>query len=501
MSSIKTSLAVILLVFGLALSGCGEKNSQVIFNSDDGSHPTDWVQKHWVEARKAGTVGSIIDWANSPCIQCHGVTLTGGISAVSCFSANREAQTCHAGGPNGASGGHGLNWGSPALHGTLGAKAKADVSAGFAYCSKCHGSTFDNGDAVSCKYCHGTAPHPPRPWHGTTASDTNHVTTDPSNADQCFKCHKNGNNYPGYIPPAVAPAAGTAPGCFNNTLCHGASHVPGWTNNPASPQFHSNTAKISTSCVFCHGANYDGVGGTAPSCMNTNSITGLKCHSNGIPVGIKASGCTSCHSTPPNGAVTPNVKGSHDKHTAIQDVTCSACHNNAGSGTANHAKGIVNFSFLPTYKAKKSGAANPLTNSDFTCENISCHGGKKTPVWGTTNGLACTSCHEQGTAYQVPEYNSYYSGSYLGQSQHLRHLARTNPGSVRLITCTDCHDTAKLTRQQHFGGLAAHLFVFPGNTIGAGTTRIGSYNTSTQSCSAVSCHTGVPQDNIHWYNF
>jgi predicted CxxxxCH...CXXCH cytochrome family protein len=160
----------------------------------------------------------------------------------------------------------------------------------------------------------------------------------------------------------------------------------------------------------------------------------------------------------------------------------------------------VNVSLLTSYKTKKS-ASNPVYNADGSCANVSCHGGNTTPVWGSANGLTCSACHEQGSAYQVPEYNSYYSGTFLGINLHSYHLAQTNPGTVALITCTNCHDSAKLTKQQHFGGLAARSFVFPGNTIGGVNTRMGRYDTSARTCSTVSCHSLVPQNNIGWFNF
>ena len=487
-------LTSMMLVLSFVLGGCADKNSQAVFNSDTGKHSSDWLQKHWVMAKKVSPVGSSgIDWAKSPCAECHGSDLLGGLSKVSCFSPANGAQMCHAEGP---SVGHDTGWRQQNRHGSNGAMATPALSAGFAYCAKCHGSVFNNGDAPSCisssSSCHMTAPHPPKPWHGTTVSGTNHVYTDPANAEQCAKCHTGGTN--SWLTPVSPAAAGTAPGCFNNTLCHSSGHVAGWLN-PASPKYHSNTARISSSCYGCHGSDLNG--GTAPSCSNINSTSGLLCHSNGKAVGPKATNCTSCHGYPPDGAASPNLKGGHDRHATLPSLTCSACHNGAGSGTTLHANKTKNVIIMTSLKAKKT-SSNPLKNSDNTCENVSCHGGNKTPVWGTTNGLACTSCHEQGTGFQVPEYNSYYSGLYAGESQHLRHLRRINPATGLTIYCTDCHNINKLTKEQHFGGVASRQFVFPGNTIGGGATSIGSYDTVNTTCSTVSCHKNVPANGINW---
>ncbi len=493
MPQIKSSLLLIAIVMMVLNAGCADKNTK---STEHGSDPN-WLANHWLTAKNVSKDSSgTIDWAKSPCTQCHGTDLLGGISKVSCFSPANGTQVCHAEGP---SVGHDTGWKQPNRHGSNGAMAAPATSAGFAYCTTCHGSLFTNGDAPSCKSCHATAPHPPKPWHGTTASGTNHVYADPANADQCAKCHTGGTN--SWLTPVTPAAAGTAPGCFNNTLCHSSGHVAGWVN-PTSPRFHSNTARTSISCVNCHGADLNG--GSAPSCSNTNGTSGIRCHSNGKAEGAKAVNCTSCHGNPPNGAVLPNVKGGHDRHAILPSLTCSACHNGAGSGTSLHANGIVNINILTSLKAKKA-SSNPVKNADNTCENISCHGGNKTPVWGTTNGLACTSCHEQGTGLQVPEYNSYYSGLYDGESQHSRHLARINPVTNLPIYCTDCHDRNKLTNEQHFGGVAARSFVFPGNTIGGGATSIGTYNLDNdplkRTCSTVTCHAQAGLlNNMPWWD-
>jgi hypothetical protein len=143
-------------------------------------------------------------------------TQAGGISKVSCFS-------CHAAGPN-----HPSTWALPAQHGRLGAQAApvstpagtVPVMQGFAHCAKCHGSTYDNGITISCKSCHTKAPHPNRPWAGTTLDVTSHVWTNQANVTECAKCHTDGAN--STLKPLITPTdpKGSAPGCLNNTLCH-----------------------------------------------------------------------------------------------------------------------------------------------------------------------------------------------------------------------------------------------------------------------------------------
>jgi predicted CxxxxCH...CXXCH cytochrome family protein len=163
---------------------------------------------------------------------------------------------------------------------------------------------------------------------------------------------------------------------------------------------------------------------------------------------------------------------------------------------------------MTTFKAK-TAAAFPIHNPDGTCDNVSCHGGNTTPIWGQgpANGLTCTQCHSAGTEYQVPEFNSYYSGFFAGPNGNVNlHNFHLDPspfpvGSGISITCTNCHDTARLTKEQHFGGLAARTFVFPGNTVSGPNTRIGSYDPINKICSGVSCHTRVPASSIRWNIF
>jgi len=110
---------------------------------------------------------------------------------------------------------------------------------GMASCVPCHGPLYNGtdltgtipnntaaGGAPSCYACHTTAPHPPAPWGaglGLPATQPNHDQVDPSNASECVKCHALGANTNPAITPVVPAPAGTAPGCFNGTLCHSKS--------------------------------------------------------------------------------------------------------------------------------------------------------------------------------------------------------------------------------------------------------------------------------------
>lgn len=270
-------------------------------------------------------------------------------------------------------------------------------------------------------------------------------------------------------------------------------HPSDWTST------HKTSAKANLeSCVECHGENLDG-GISKVSCISTTAVSGFTCHATS-PV-VNQSGCVSCHGGLPSGpfgTLAPNRKGAHTKHTALAGIGCGTCHLNAGSGTAGHAKADASGGRSKATVALSTGFSANVTsgtfgyNADGTCSNVSCHGGKTTPAWtGSINIVSndnniCLTCHEQGTAVGIPQYNSYYSGVYSPNNianLHAFHVA--DQGAY----CTDCHNIGTLTNyQQHFGGLATKTFTIPGNTIGGAPTKIGFYTISTKTCNNVACH-------------
>ena len=200
------AMALALLAWGCA----GTAGPAASFNTAKGEHPKTWIQDHWAEYSKN----------QAQCRTCHGSTAdpaqSGGISKVNCFE-------CHTNGIN-----HPAGWADPAQHGRLGAQlapvtvGETPVMAGFAHCAKCHGADYTGGVVpTSCKACHTKAPHPNRPWLSTSLALPSHTLTSFQNAPECFKCHAVGAN--STLKPLTVPPAGTAPGCFNNTMCHGNS--------------------------------------------------------------------------------------------------------------------------------------------------------------------------------------------------------------------------------------------------------------------------------------
>jgi len=209
--------------------------------------------------------------------------------------------------------------------------------------------------------------------------------------------------------------------------CHPNPHPVPWpAHNQSTNQFNN--------CSPCHGAGLTG-GATAPACSS--------CHTQLSPGTVPLIGtCVSCHAAPPNGAVFPNISGSHKAHTALP-LECAVCHNGGGSGTATHGTSLT-VAFPVAYNAKTGAAA---LNADGTCATVSCHGGQTTPAWRGGRKLNpnqdCTFCHAAGTA----QYNSYNSG------RHEKHI--TGAG----MYCVDCHDMTVVSGgASHFSGLGTPAF-------------------------------------------
>lgn len=480
-------LAVLVSGALLALAACSSPNNGPSgFNTDTGKHAPQWNNDH----RTAFLSNPAI------CTDCHGADLKGGVSNVSCFSASISGMACHANGPNG----HSASWSSPDAHGAI-AKGAPGTTFGFSLCQICHGNDFVGGFAqrscLNTTGCHGAnvnAPHSPKPWRGATRTHTN---TDPGNAPVCATCHTNGAN--SSLQPSPSAPAGTAPGCFNNTLCHAtpsstSGHPAGWALPPA----HGTTAKAAPGatsgfslCQSCHGSGFTG-GIALQTCLNTAGCHGAgvnsphspkpwrggtythtttdqgnapvcaTCHTNGANSSVQPSppapagtapgcfnntlchatpataACGTCHGIPPNGASLPNAAGSHAVHFSLGSyIACASCHFGAGSGTVKHQDGTVDVAFDAAYNAK-SGAAS-FNSTAATCSNVSCHGGQTTPGWlsGAVINIntQCTSCHTPGTT----QYNSNNSG---------HHSTHASQG----IACYTCHDITLLAAN-HFTNL------------------------------------------------
>ena len=198
-------------------------------------------------------------------------------------------------------------------------------------CADCHGGDLLGGiSTVSCFSISrdGQACHPGGPAGHPAGWRSSHATTNPAQAVTCAVCHDNAaNNLP--------------PGCFNNSLCHGArsTHPAGWRTTHQGTQPGEASA-----CAACHPDK-----GT-PSCF-----TSTACHGSGSghPLGWvdgskhgrtaeaapgNASGmasCSTCHGTTFGGGTGPSCltcHGGNAPHPKSNWTGESGRHRNADTG-------------------------------------------------------------------------------------------------------------------------------------------------------------------------
>jgi len=331
------------------------------------------------------------------CTQCHGADLSGGISAASCY-----------GNPAGCHHGPVPNWATPAVHGAEAKKAPG--SSGFVSCQICHGKTFSGGGSkVACEDCHGIpAPHPAQPWRGSPYTHTN---VDNANVPVCAQCHFPGSpNNPANHPATPAPA-GTAPGCYNNTLCHGENPVPHpvgatWVATSPAAQPHGNSAKATPGagagfayCQACHGtgSNFSG-GSSGVSCYPCHVPTANSPHASNWRTGdtyvhtTTAEGnapvCAFCHL---NGANSPIAAPSPP----APDNTAPGCFNSTlchGAGGVPHPVGATWVATSPAAQPHGNSAkATPGATAGYAYCQV-CHG-TGTNFSGGSSGVSCYPCH------------------------------------------------------------------------------------------------------------
>ncbi|MDP1830485.1 MAG: CxxxxCH/CxxCH domain-containing protein [Geothrix sp.] len=476
---------LIVVVLGLAgLLGCStsrDGGGALNLVNAQGAHPAGFI----------GTHPGLATSALEQCRSCHGQDLKGGISKASCFTA-----ACHHDPVPG--------WALPGTHGLRAKRAPDSSGGGFASCQICHGTDFlGGGSAVACGACHTTAaPHPAKPWHTATS---NHASTDPANAPVCAQCHFPGSTANPAGHPASPAPAGTAPGCFNNTLCHGNAQAPHalgvvWTD-ATSLAFHGLEAKKDLgACQTCHGTpgspKFDG-GSASTKCTT--------CH---IPA--------KAHPTVWNKAaqvVFPGFVSSH-RNALKMDTTCNLCHdftkgrtapdptapscystaNNAvtchfnGPGQPNHA--------VPFTTALHTGAVQATFDTNCSI----CHA-----VSGTSPSRAplCTTCHQAGSPLTQTNCASCHAKPPTGAAfpnvagVHAKHDALASVTGA----CAACHegsDSGSLTHYNHANARPGYdaLRLAPGEVklgavYNASPTRIATFNAAPQTCSNVSCHGGA----------
>ncbi|MGB6410245.1 MAG: hypothetical protein WBF16_03480, partial [Candidatus Deferrimicrobiaceae bacterium] len=376
---------ILIVIFVAGCSSSSDTASSILPGPGGGTHPVDFLSTH------PSTAVSDVD----ACTICHGDDLTGGIANTSCFTAacHHDAQPNWVVLPSGPPQGHGIS-----------AKRKPG-SSGFVSCQICHADDFSGGGAgVSCFLCHASAPHASQ-WR--TGDTYVHTNADPDNAPVCAQCHLDGANSP-IAPPSPPAPAGTPPGCFNSTLCHGVAGAPHpvggtWVTASPAPQPHGNDAKAVPGattgfnyCQVCHGTGTDFAGGSS-------GISCYTCHGASAPHPASwrtgdtyvhtntaegnASVCAFCHTGGANSPVPPPSP-------PAPGGTPPGCFNS----TLCHAAGVphpVGGTWVTVSPAAQphgnDAKAVPGATTGFNYCQV-CHG-TGTDFAGGSSGTSCYPCH------------------------------------------------------------------------------------------------------------
>ena len=207
MPQIKTvslSLAVLSSLALLALSGCGDVNSQANLDTTTGKHVAGWLLDGHNTAARADLTG---------CTDCHGSDLTGGIAKVSCTQCHETSTSKHP-----------VLWGglAYALHaGYVAANSNASCAT-----VVCHGTALTGvtSSGPACTNCHmaGTALAPQtHAWVATTtagqiAGHVNYFDTTPGTS---FTTCRNAACHGATLQGAFA----SGPSCISSG-CHGSGN-------------------------------------------------------------------------------------------------------------------------------------------------------------------------------------------------------------------------------------------------------------------------------------
>lgn len=407
-------LAAAVVVAGCSTSASNGSGGSVNHITAQGTSVSGWLAASGPSSHSRSATTSFIALGNAGgCTQCHGADLLGGISRVSCMS---NPSACH----------HGTvaEWvASGSVPQQHGASAKRGPGSSSMYaCQICHGTNFAGTNfAPTClnnAACHGAgvaSPHPSK-WRTSTGGTSNHNSTNTANAPVCYGCHAytgtaNPNN-PAI--PASPPSAGTAPGCFNGTMCHNAAaapHTSGAAWLSAGTGFHGTDAKADlTYCQGCHGTtgtiNFNG--GSAPTACSS-CHTASKAHPtdwqgsrtiNGVTISHRTSGnrdvaCAICHKTTGAGAG-PNPAAPSCFSASFTNASGQArpCHS-GGPGSAPHALGST---WLDPAVGGSAFHGTDAKADLLYCQT--CHGtSPRSFAGGPGATTACTTCHTSADAH------------------------------------------------------------------------------------------------------
>jgi len=315
-----------------------------------------------------GKILSIAQWQLSECTSCHGTTLNGGTSSVSCF-------TCHSAYP------HLVGWNDSSavnFHGKfLSAKAWQLNN-----CTPCHGNTLGGGTTgVSCFTCHKSYPHSTGWIDSTTAGfHGNFIRASGWDMRQCQTCH--GATY------AVVRANVSCLTCHtktngpeNCTTCHGGI-------NAAPPRDLSGNTSTTSRGVGAHQAHLLGSSLASPllcsECHNVPSSVYQAGH-------IGSTGHAEIHFNGPLGTL--KTAGGTFVPAPSYDVTTGKCSNTFCHGNWRHEESTsaYQWAFKDTVMAGANYSPSWTGGSSESACDSSCHG--LPPAGHLQTADKCAQCH------------------------------------------------------------------------------------------------------------
>lgn len=466
------------------VSGCKNEVKTIIKNPDPpvvdpgpAFHVEGWMVKsspefHGVQADSVAL-----------CAECHqlmGRDGSGGVGCIDCHNQNFLGCTgCHGGTDN--------KTGAPPM--SLRGETSRGVTGVGAHTAHLTDTTFSR--AIACGTCHRVPAVMASPGH----------MDDDSVAELTFASLA-----------GIAASWDHASATCNNIHCHGA-FVGGSQANPLW------TGTTDIVCGDCHAvtSNYASLGWkhaehveSGLTCVEChwqvvtaqNQIVNRSLHINGLveatPRDATLCGvchgpggtfnCTGCHGgddnqtgAPPNGlrgetARSTRAVGAHTVHLTGSGVSdgapCATCH--TAPASINSPGHIATDSTAEITWSSLAGAQAAWNRTNNTCSNTYCHGNfpggnTTTPIWTSSNAVACGSCHDAGAD------PSRLSGN---------HGTHDDEG----IACRACHN-GTVNSQLAIIGPAVHV---DGQKtvqfVGAGSID------ANKNCSDVPCH-----DTKNWF--
>jgi predicted CxxxxCH...CXXCH cytochrome family protein len=303
--------------------------------------------------------------------------------------------------------------------------------------------TIISAGPPACGSCHGNPPPPPHDTgtdcstcHPQTVSATGEIIVSGGH-------HINGviESTSGYHPDGWDAATVHGYAFFDTPSdcksCHG-TNLDGGTSGQSCDTCHTGGTAWRTNCIYCHGGR--------------DNTTGAP------PFGLHGETTVSSHSV---GAHTTHMTVS-PSHTAFD---CTICHIEPASVTSSgHLDGVpgATLTFSPL-----AGSSAVYNATNATCSSLYCHGNGRTVSgsvsWTSSTALNCGSCH------------GYYGSSSSLSGHHATHIGEG-------YTCSTCHKTIVNSSNTIIYKIA-HI-----NGVKNVSLTTGTYNSTTRTCSSLSCH-------------